>query len=340
MSSFKAYRYELRAPPALSARLRRFSGMCRWVWNAALAEQRARYARGDRYASYVDMAKWLTAWRNAAETSWLAEGPTHPQQQVLRRLDRAYQRFFDACKAGHGAGRGGVAGPRFKMRGQEAGICFPDPKQFTLDAANGRIRLPKLGWVRLRMSRPPDGVLCNANVTREGSGKHERWFVSLQVRTYETVPALATAPTLGIDLGLTVFAATSDGAMVEPLKALAKQQRRLKRYQRSVARKKKGSANRKKAAQRLGDLHRRIARQRSDWLHKLSTELAKSHAVIALEDLRIKNMTASAAGTVEMRARTFAPKLGSIAISSTRRGESSPDSSPTSSSGAVAASSW
>lgn len=310
MSSFKAYRYELRAPPALSARLRRFSGMCRWVWNAALAEQRARYARGDRYASYVDMAKWLTAWRNAAETSWLAEGPTHPQQQVLRRLDRAYQRFFDACKAGHGAGRGGVAGPRFKMRGQEAGICFPDPKQFTLDAANGRIRLPKLGWVRLRMSRPPDGVLCNANVTREGSCKHERWFVSLQVRTYETVPALATAPTLGIDLGLTVFAATSDGAMVEPLKALAKQQRRLKRYQRSVARKKKGSANRKKAAQRLGDLHRRIARQRSDWLHKLSTELAKSHAVIALEDLRIKNMTASAAGTVEMPGKNVRAKAG------------------------------
>jgi putative transposase len=89
-----AYRFALRCKPAQRRQVRRFAGMGRRVWNDALAEQRARHARGQRYASYADMCKWLTAWRNAPATSWLADGPVHPQQQVLRRLDEAYKRFF------------------------------------------------------------------------------------------------------------------------------------------------------------------------------------------------------------------------------------------------------
>ncbi|SCK38442.1 transposase, IS605 OrfB family, central region [Variovorax sp. HW608] len=112
------------------------------------------------------------------------------------------------------------------------------------------------------------------------------------------------------DLGLAKFAALSDETSVEPLQALSRQQRRLARYQRAVARKKKGSANRRKAVARLGNLHRKIARQRSDWLHKLTTDLADRHAVIALEDLRIVNMTASARGTAQARGRNVRAKAG------------------------------
>lgn len=286
--------------------LRRFAGMGRQVWNRALAEQRARHARGEKYAGHAEMCKWLTNWRHDPATAWLAEGPVHPQQQVLRRLDEAYRRFFAAAKAGMAGGRGRTGLPAFKRYGDEPGIRFPDPKQFALDHENGRIRLPKLGWVRLRMSQPVEGVARNVSIAREGA----KWFASLQVESRETVPALGVAPTLGIDLGLAAFAATSDGALVAPLKALAKQQVRLKRYQRSVARMKKGSANRKKAVARLGNLHRRIARQRSDWLHKLTTGLADRHAVIALEDLRIKNMSASGAGTVEAPGMNVRQKAG------------------------------
>jgi putative transposase len=124
------------------------------------------------------------------------------------------------------------------------------------------------------------------------------------------MPALGLAPTLGVDVGVAAFAATSDEQLVAPLKALAKQQRRLRRYQRAVSRKVKGSANRRKAVVRLGNLHRRIARQRSDWLHKLTTELADRHPVIALEDLRIVNMSASAKGTVEAPGRNVKSKAG------------------------------
>jgi putative transposase len=274
--------------------------MGRRVWNTALAEQRSRHARGEKYAGHAEMCKWLTAWRNDPATAWLSDGPIHPQQQVLRRLDEAYRRFFSKA--------GGF--PSFKRWGEEPGIRFPDPKQFSLDAANGRIKLPKLGFVRLRMSQPVEGALRNVSITREGSGAGARWFASIQVETNETVAALGVAPTLGIDLGLAKFAAMSDGTAVAPLKAFAKQQRRLKHAQRAVSRKKKGSANRKKAVARLGNLHRRIAHQRSDWLHKLTTDLAERHAVIALEDLRIKNMSASARGDAAQPGKNVSAKAG------------------------------
>lgn len=296
MPSIRAHRFQLRLKSSSERQLRRIAGGLRWIWNQALAEHKRRHAAGEKFASYVDMCKWLTTQRHAPTTAWLSEGPIHPQQQVLKRLDEAYKRFF--AKAG--------GFPSFKKRGQEPGIRFPDKKQFNLDAANGRIQVPKLGWLRFRMSQPVAGELRNLSLTREG----KKWFVSIQVETNETINSLGVPPTLGIDLGLAAFAATSDGALVEPLKALSKQQVRLRRYQRSVSRKTKGSANRRKAVQKLGDLHRKIAHQRSDWLHKLTTNLADSHPVIALEDLRVKNMSASAKGTAVRPGKNVRQKAG------------------------------
>lgn len=91
--SIKAFRFQLRTRAAVESWLRRYAGMGRRVWNMALAEQRARYARGEKYAGHAEMCKWLTAWRHDPATAWLADGPIHPQQQVLRRLDEAYRRF-------------------------------------------------------------------------------------------------------------------------------------------------------------------------------------------------------------------------------------------------------
>lgn len=296
MPILKAYRFKLRCKPQQEAMLRRFSGGLRWVWNRALAEQRARHARGDKYAGFAEMCKWLTAWRNAPETSWLAQGPIHPQQQVLRRLDETYCRFFKKA--------GGF--PSFCARGQEPGVRFPDPRQFELDQVHGRIKAPKLGWLRLRQSQPVDGLLKNVSIRREGSS----WFCAIQVEVAETMPSINIAPSIGIDLGVANFLATSAGALKASLAALATQQRRLKRYQRAVSRKVKGSCNRKKAITRLGNLHRRIARQRSDWLHKLSAELASQHPVIAIEDLKIKNMSASARGTIDAPGKNVRAKAG------------------------------
>jgi hypothetical protein len=121
MPSIRAYRFQLRIRPSVEAQLRRFAGMGRWVWCRALAEQRARHARGEKYAGHAEMCKWLTAWRNDPATAWLADGLIHPQQQVLRRLDEAYRRFFSKA--------GGF--PSFKRRGEEPGIRFPDPQRLS-----------------------------------------------------------------------------------------------------------------------------------------------------------------------------------------------------------------
>jgi putative transposase len=94
MTYRKAFRYQLRPRSGREGQLRRYAGMCRRVWNDALAEQKARHARGERCAGYLEMASWLTAWRHARATAWLSEGPVHPQQQVLRRLEESFSRFF------------------------------------------------------------------------------------------------------------------------------------------------------------------------------------------------------------------------------------------------------
>jgi putative transposase len=300
-SSYRTYRFQLRPSPVQDRQLARYVGMLRWIWNRALGEQRARRERNEPYANYVAMAKWLTAWRQAPETQWLREGPVHPQQQVLKRLDAAFRTFFANVKAGKTPGY-----PRFKKRGDEPSIRFPDTERFQLETSNARVRLPKLGWVRVRLSRQVAGELRNASVIREG----KRWYVAIQTLQPGVLPAAGVAPTLGIDLGVASFAGLSDGRLIAPLAALKAHQQRLRRHQRSVSRKVKGSCNRRKAVVKLRALHKRIAQQRNDWLHKLTTDLAAEHAVIAIEDLRVAVMTASARGSAAIPGRKVRQKAG------------------------------
>jgi putative transposase len=128
------------------------------------------------------------------------------------------------------------------------------------------------------------------------------------VEVASTLPAADLKPSLGLDLGVTLFAAGSDGQTLAPLKALSRHATRLRRYQRAVSRKQKGSANRKKAVRRLCRLHQRLARQRQHWLHQQSTRLAQAHAVVVVEDLQVRAMTASARGTKDQPGRQVRAK--------------------------------
>ena len=298
---YRCVRFQLRAKPLQETQLRRWAGQARWLWNRALHEQKTRYEAGQPYANYVAMAKWLTEWRNDPETAWLAQSPVHVQQQVLKHLDHAFQRFFANIKSGARPGY-----PKFKRYGHEPGLRFPDAKQIQFDPGTQRLKLPKLGWVRVRQSKAIPGNIANATLTREGA----TWSVSLQYQVADVASAAGLAPTLALDLGVTNFYTTSEGVHQEPLHALKRQAARLRRYQRGVARKQKGSNNRKKAVNRLANLHRRIARQRTDWLHKRSTALAREHAVIAMEDLRVGAMSRSSAGTLETPGTNVKAKSG------------------------------
>jgi putative transposase len=122
MQRLQAFKYELMPTGEQKCRMRRFAGSCRFVFNKALALQKARYDCGDKKLGYAALCKLLTDWRNGPETPWLKDAPTHPLQQVLKDLERAYANFF--------AGRADF--PRFKKKGQSDSFRYPDPNRLSL----------------------------------------------------------------------------------------------------------------------------------------------------------------------------------------------------------------
>ena len=295
MQRFQAFKFELRPNGQQQRQMRRFAGACRVVFNKALALQKDRYGRGESKLGYAALCKELTAWRNGPETPWLAHAPIHPLQQVLKDLERAYTNFF-AKRA---------AFPKRKRRGQHDSFRYPDPKQFKLDPGNARIFLPKLGWMRLRLSRTVLGELRNATVSLHAG----RWFVSIQTSREVTQP-VPSGEAVGIDMGIARFATFSDGSFIAPLSSFKRHEARLRRYQRAMSRKVKFSSNWRKARARVQRVHARIARARADFLHKATTTISKNHALVCVEDLAVRNMARSAAGTVDEPGRKVRAKSG------------------------------
>ena len=296
MQRLAAFKYELRPNGQQQRDMRRFAGSCRFVFNKALALHKERYEQGQKKLGYAGLCKLLTEWRNGLETPWLKDAPVHPLQQTLKDLERAYSNFF-AKRA---------AFPRFKKKGQHDSLRYPDPKQFKLDEGNGRIFLPKLGWMRLRLSRPVLGKSCNATVSQSGG----KWFVSIQTEREVAQPVPQASSAIGIDMGVARFATFSDGSFLAPLASFKKHEIRLRRYQRAMSRKTKFSSNWKKAKAKVQRLHTRIAGCRKDYLHKATTTISQNHAMVCIEDLQVKNMSKSAAGIPDAPGRNVRAKSG------------------------------
>ena len=296
MKRLQAYKYELKPNGQQLRDMRRFSGSCRFVFNKALALQKANHEAGNKFIGYVAMAKQLTAWRNSPDTAWLSQAPVHPLQHALKDLERAYKNFF-AKRADF---------PRFKKKGMGDSFRYPDAKQFKIDAGNSRVFLPKLGWLRYRNSRELLGTAKNITVSSNGG----KWFVSIQTEREVAEPVHPSASIVGIDVGITRFATLSDGSFIEPLNTFRKHEQRLARYQRAMSRKTKFSNNWKKAKARVQKLHTRIANVRRDFLHKTTTTISQNHAIVCIEDLQVRNMSKSAAGSSEAPGRNVRAKSG------------------------------
>ncbi|SEA46401.1 putative transposase [Thiothrix caldifontis] len=296
MQRLQAFKYELKPDSKQRRLLLRYAGSCRFVYNKALALQQANYASGGEFIGYVAMAKHLTAWRNSTETPWLKDSPVHPLQRVLKDLNKAYQNFF--------ANRADL--PRFKRKGSGDSFRYPDQKQIKLDQCNNRLFLPKLGWIRYRNSRDVLGELRNVTV----SSKNSKWFVSIQTQREVEHPVLTVTTAIGIDLGIARFATFSDGSYIAPLNSFKIQQAKLAKYQRRMAHKQKFSNNWKKAKAKVQKVHTQIANSRRDFLHKATTTISKNHALVFIEDLRVRNMSQSAAGTAENPGTNVAAKSG------------------------------
>ncbi|MBN3792953.1 transposase, partial [Burkholderia sp. Ac-20353] len=298
MQRLQAFRFELMPTGEQARDMRRFAGACRFVFNKALALQKARYERGEKKLGYAGLCQQLTGWRNGTETPWLKAAPTHPLQQSLKDLERAYTNFF-AKRADF---------PRFKRKGQSDSFRYPDPKQIKLDQANSRIFLPKLGWLRYRNSRDVLGTLKNVTVTQAS----DKWVVSVQTAREVEPPVPLATSAIGIDVGIARFATISDGTFLAPLNSFKKHEVRLRRYQRAMSRKVKFSKNWRKAKARVQRIHARIGNARRDYLHKATTTISNSHAMVSIEDLQVRNLSRSAAGRVEAPGKNVKAKSGLI----------------------------
>jgi len=275
--------------------MRRFAGACRFVYNKALALQKERHERGEKKLGYAGLCKLLTEWRNSAETAWLAEAPIHPLQQKLKDLERAYSNFF-AKRADF---------PKFKKKGWSDSFRYPDPKQIKLDQGNNRIFLPKLGWLRYRNSRKVVGAVKNITVSANGG----KWFISIQTKR-KVEQAIPQGGVVGIDMGIVRFATLSDGTFYAPLNSFKRHEERLRKAQQAMSRKVKFSNNWKKVKARVQRIHFRIRNARRDFLHKASTAISKNHAMVFVEDLKVRNMSQSAAGAADAPGKNVRAKSG------------------------------
>ena len=296
MQRLQAFKYELMPTGEQQCKMRRFAGACRFVFNKALALHKERYEQGEKKLGYAGLCKLLTEWRNGAQTPWLKDAPNHPLQQALKDLERAYTNFF-ARRADS---------PRFKKKGQGDSFRYPDPKQVKLDQANSRIFLPKLGWLRYRNSRDVLGAIRQVTVSASGG----KWYVSIQTERNVDQPLPQVTSAVGIDMGITRFATMSDGNYLAPLNSFRRHEARLRLAQRAMSRKTQFSSNWKKAKAHVQRIHSRIGNARRDYLHKATTAISQNHAMVCIEDLRVRNMSRSAAGTTEKPGKNVRAKSG------------------------------
>ncbi len=295
MLRLQAFKFELMPTGEQARKMRQFAGACRFVYNKALALQKENYDAGGKFIGKYAVEKQLTEWRNSTDTPWLSDAPRHALNKAVEALDRAYRNFFE----------GRASFPRFKRKGERDSFLFPDKNQIAVDSGNGRIKIPKLGWLRYRNSRVVLGEVRGAAVSLRAG----KWYVSI-LTAREVDQPVPHGPAVGIDVGVARFATLSDGTYIAPLASIKKHEHRLAKYQRRMASKVKGSANWKKAKARIQRIHARIANARADFLHKASNTISKNHAMIAVEDLQVRNMSKSAKGTADAPGRNVRAKSG------------------------------
>lgn len=285
----QGFKYRLDTSEAQSARLRVLCGHARFVWNQALAKCNDASATEWVYVPrYESMAKWITAWKQEPDTEFLREAYTDNLQQKLKDLDTAWQRYFKKVD--------GSQRPRFKKKGKSRGsVRFVNFHKYC-KVDGRRVKLPAgLGWIRFRKSRDIVGTIKNCTVGVEAG----HWYISFQTEREIEAPAHISTSMIGVDVGVARFFTLSDGTFIEPIGAFKANQHKLARAQRALARKVKFSANWQKQKAQVNRLHTRIANIRRDYLHKTSTTLCQNHAIIVIEDLKVRNMSRSAKGTAE-----------------------------------------
>ena len=269
----RSYKFRIYPNAEQKEQLAQTFGCARFVYNWALSNKKEAYENNIK-KSANDVSKELTALKKDPNFIWLKDVSSVCLQQSLMNLENAYQRFFKK--------QGGF--PTFKKRSNRQSARYVK-SAFTFK--NGQLKLAKQDkYMKVKFSRPLTGDINSLTVSKDPDGKY---YVSFLVK--ETCqPSNKSAKQIAIDLGIKDFATFSDGSKVANPNHLFKSFSKLKGLQRNLSRKKKGSKNRNKARIKLARLHSKIANQRSDFLHKLSTQIVNENQVICVEDLAVKEM--------------------------------------------------
>lgn len=289
-----AHKIALDPTAAQEVYFRRACGTARFAWNYALAEWQRQYRahrenEGLPKPSQLSLRRQLNAVKRQ-QFPWMLEVTKAAVQHAIINLGTAFKNFFeDLAKYRRGElKRKDIRRPKFKKKGQhDAFRADNGPGTFACDGY--RIKLPRVGWVRMREGLRFAGKPLSVTISRMA----HRWFASIAVELDHVPPTRENQAVGGVDLGVKTLATLSDGMKIEGPKALRRYLGKLRRLSRSLSRKVKFSANWRKAVERLARLHLRIANIRRDALHQATTCIVRKFALIGIEDLNVRGMLAN-----------------------------------------------
>jgi putative transposase len=285
MNVLRAFKTELDLNNKQKTICMKHAGVARFAYNWGLERKKAAFANGEKTPSAIDLHRELNTLKKT-ELDWMYEVSKCAPQEALRDLDQAFAHFFRRIKEKRAGKKIKVGFPRFKSKKHGLGSFRLTGIIHVFEKA---IQLPRLGLLRLkeRGYLPVSGMHILSATVSEKAG---RWFVSLQVEMEMSDPLPEEKPVAGVDLGINRMAQVSDGMYFENPRALKQALTKLKRLQRVVSRRQRGSVNRQKAVRRLAKAYLRVANIRKDALHQATTWLARTKSAIVLENLNVSGM--------------------------------------------------
>lgn len=271
----KAYKFRLYPNQEQRIYLAKTFGCTRFIYNKMLADRIKSY--NDNKDLDIKQIKYPTPAQYKNEFEWLKEVDSLALANAQMNLDKAYKNFFRDKSIGF---------PKFKKKTNNNNYTTNNQKG-TVYLEDNHIKVPKLkSMIKIEQHRQFNGLIKSCTISQVPSGKY---FISISVDT-EIIELPKIDNKVGIDLGIKKFAITSDGDFFSNPKHLKQSEKRLAKLQKDLSRKQKGSNNRKRDKIKVAKLHEKIANQRKDFLHKVSTQLINENQVIVIEDLKVSNM--------------------------------------------------
>jgi len=280
----KRFNYRIYPNKEQEEKIRKNFGCCRFVYNYFLNIRNEKYKEGNGIYSINEASKDLTQLKKQEEYAWLREADAHSLQLSLKNMDYAFSAFFRRVRKKSGA----PGFPKFKSKkGRQSFTSATLPGRDNIALSDGKIKMPKLGYIKCSVSRPVDGRIISATLFRVPSGKY---FVSVCCTDIEPVQFEKTGKNIGLHFGIKTLAVSSEGQAFENNRYLEKSQKKISRLARRVSRKPKDSANREKARIALAKAYEHAKNQKTDTLQKLTTQLVREYDTICVRDEELTRM--------------------------------------------------